>query len=86
MYESSSWASRGFCSDCGTHLFFKLKKTGEYNMPVGLFSHLEGLEMSMQYFCVALPFKVAGDTKNIVAKDSLTFFFKLDAISFSDNF
>ncbi|PCH60508.1 MAG: aldehyde-activating protein [SAR86 cluster bacterium] len=50
MYESSPWASRGFCINCGTHLFFKLKKSGEYNMPVGLFPTLTGLKMSMQYF------------------------------------
>lgn len=49
-YGSSTWASRGFCSNCGTHLFYRLKKTGSYNMPVGLFPDLENLEMSMQYF------------------------------------
>jgi len=50
MYESSPWASRGFCSECGTHLFFKFKESGEYNMPVGLFPGLKDLEMDMQYF------------------------------------
>ena len=50
VYESSSWASRGFCSVCGTHLFFRFTESGAYNMPVGLFPDLEGLEMVMQYF------------------------------------
>ncbi len=51
-YASSTWASRGFCAHCGTHLFYKFNETGAYNMPVGLFSHanIEGLEMEMQYF------------------------------------
>jgi hypothetical protein len=49
-YDSSAWASRGFCSECGTHLFYKFKQTGEYNMPVGLFPKLEGLNMVMQYY------------------------------------
>ncbi|MFK7855551.1 MAG: GFA family protein [Granulosicoccus sp.] len=49
-YQSSSWASRGFCADCGTHLFYKFDESGEYNMPVGLFSDLSDLEMDMQYF------------------------------------
>ncbi|MGF1758855.1 GFA family protein [Photobacterium sagamiensis] len=49
-YDSSSWASRGFCSNCGTHLFSRFKKTGSYNMPVGLFPNTENLVMSMQYF------------------------------------
>lgn len=50
LYASSSWASRGFCNDCGTHLFFKFKESGEYNMSVGAFSNLKGIEMDMQYF------------------------------------
>ena len=49
-YASSSWASRGFCGNCGTHLFYKLNKDGSYNIPVGLFSKLDNLVMTMQYF------------------------------------
>lgn len=49
-YDSSDWASRGFCSTCGTHLFYRLKKTGSYNMPVGLFSKIKDLVMTTQYF------------------------------------
>ena len=49
-YESSPWATRGFCSNCGTHLFYRLNKTGSYNMPVGLFPGIQGLEMTMQYY------------------------------------
>ncbi len=49
-YDSSAWASRGFCTECGTHLFFKFKESGEYNMPVGMFPNLKGMEMDMQYF------------------------------------
>ena len=49
-YESSPWATRGFCSQCGTHLFYRLNKTGSYNMPVGLFPEIQDLVMTMQYF------------------------------------
>ncbi|WP_076589146.1 GFA family protein [Vibrio ostreicida] len=49
-YDSSDWASRGFCQKCGTHLFSRFKKTGSYNVPVGLLPDTENLEMSMQYF------------------------------------
>jgi hypothetical protein len=49
-YKTSSWAFRGFCTEYGTHLFYKFKETGEQNMPVGLFSDWAGLEMDMQYF------------------------------------
>lgn len=49
-YNSSTWATRGFCANCGTHLFYRLNKSGDYNMPVGLFSKVNNLEMAMQYF------------------------------------
>lgn len=35
VYDSSEWAERGFCSNCGTHLFYKLKETQQYIVPVG---------------------------------------------------
>ena len=49
-YKSSPWAVRGFCANCGTHLFYRLNKTGSYNMPVGLFLKINDLVMTMQYF------------------------------------
>lgn len=49
-YDSSPWAKRGFCQVCGTHLYFRLKKAGTYNMPVGIFKDLGELEMTMQYY------------------------------------
>lgn len=36
-YNSSSWAERGFCKHCGSHLFYRLKETTDYYLPVGLF-------------------------------------------------
>ena len=39
IYDSSDWAQRGFCSKCGTHLFYKLKQPLKYVMPAGLFDH-----------------------------------------------
>ena len=35
-YDSSEWADRGFCAQCGTHLFYRLKHDQRYIMPVGL--------------------------------------------------
>jgi len=76
MYESSSWASRGFCTKCGTHLFYKLKASGEYNMPVGLFPDLEGLEMDMQYFSDARPsyYCFSNQTKEMTAAEIMEYF------------
>ena len=37
VYRSSDWAERGFCSTCGTHLFYHLLQGDDYILPAGLF-------------------------------------------------
>jgi len=76
VYESSPWASRGFCSECGTHLFYRLNKTGEYNMPVGMFPTLKNLEMTMQYFSDKRPdyYCFSNETEEMTEADIHTYF------------
>jgi hypothetical protein len=76
MYKSSSWASRGFCLECGTHLFYKFKETGEYNMPVGLFPNLEGLKMDMQYFSDMRPsyYCFTNETNEMTTEEIMAYF------------
>ena len=78
MYESSPWASRGFCSVCGTHLFYKLKKSGEYNIPVGIFQNLKELEMDMQYFSDQKPdyYCFSNETKEMTRTEIMEYFAK----------
>lgn len=75
-YDSSPWASRSFCGECGTHLFFKLKESGEYNMPVGLFPHLKDLKMDMQYFSDQRPdyYCFSNETKEMTKAEILAHF------------
>jgi hypothetical protein len=35
IYDSSEWAQRGFCKKCGSHLFYRLKDSMHYYIPVG---------------------------------------------------
>ncbi|PSW16929.1 GFA family protein [Photobacterium sanctipauli] len=37
IYQSSEWAERGFCSKCGTNLFYHLLPTNEFILSAGLF-------------------------------------------------
>lgn len=37
VFKSSDWAERGFCSKCGTHLYYRLVTANEYMLPAGLF-------------------------------------------------
>lgn len=50
IFESSDWAERGFCSNCGTHLYYHLKPTDEYEIPIGLFQAEDGFKFKQQIF------------------------------------
>ncbi len=50
VYSSSEWAERGFCSKCGTHLFFKHKGESKLFIPVGLFNDVDDFDFRRQIF------------------------------------
>ena len=49
-FSSSDWAERGFCRQCGSHLFYRLKEGGQHMVPVGLFETDDKLEFGHQVF------------------------------------
>ncbi|MHA1570914.1 MAG: GFA family protein [Alphaproteobacteria bacterium] len=50
VFNSSQWAERGFCSKCGTHLFYRLKGNQQHFMPVGLFAEDTNFVLDHQVF------------------------------------
>jgi hypothetical protein len=54
-FNSSDWAERGFCNNCGTHLFYRLKQNGQYFIPVGLLDQLTDLVLDHQIFIEQKP-------------------------------
>ena len=50
VYNSSSWAERGFCKKCGSHLFYRLKESRQHMIAVGLFVEQENLVFKSQVF------------------------------------
>jgi hypothetical protein len=50
VFNSSDWAERGFCRNCGTHLFYRLKGSGQHMVPIGLFDDREDLAFGTQVF------------------------------------
>ncbi|GAB4196627.1 MAG: GFA family protein [Wenzhouxiangellaceae bacterium] len=54
-YSSSDWAERGFCQRCGTHLFYRLKATGQYIVPAGLFGDNVEMQLHHQIFIEEKP-------------------------------
>ncbi len=70
VYSSSNWADRGFCSKCGTHLFYRLKESGQYIMPAGLFEHMD-YDFDHQIFIDQKPgwYDFKNDTKNMTGEE-----------------
>lgn len=66
-YSSSDWAERGFCKSCGTHLFYRLKKTGFMNLPLGLIDGNERFKFHVQIFVDHKPgnYSFANKTKEM---------------------
>lgn len=71
VYNSSEWAERGFCRHCGTHLFYRLRQTGQYIVPVGLLENSEGLVMDHQIFIDEKPgyYCFANETSNMTGAE-----------------
>jgi len=71
VFESSSWAERGFCRKCGSHLYYRIKEANQYEVPVGLFDELEDFELKCQVFIDAKPlfYSFANETSDMTAAE-----------------
>lgn len=75
-YDSSEWAQRGFCKNCGTHLFYQLKSTGQYHVPIGLFEDFADVDFDHQIFIDHKPkyYAFANETKNLTGEEVFAMF------------
>jgi hypothetical protein len=62
-YASSSWAERGFCTTCGTTLYYLLKPTHEHHLSVGAFDDPSPFRLTLELFIDRKPdgYALAGD-------------------------
>ncbi len=49
-FAGSEWAERGFCTTCGTTLFYFLKPTQTYTMSVGIFDDQAKFRLTREIF------------------------------------
>ena len=49
-FDSSEWGERGFCTKCGTNLFWHLKPKDAYAMSVGTFDDQSPFQLAMEIF------------------------------------
>lgn len=71
VFDSSPWAERGSCSNCGTHLFYRIKETGQHMMPVGLFDNDDDLVFRSQVFIDEKPsfYRFANETEDLTGAE-----------------
>lgn len=71
IYDSSEWAERGFCSVCGTHLYYKGKAGDALFVPVGLFPETEEFRFNRQIFIDKKPdyYCFANNTTDLTEKE-----------------
>lgn len=76
VYNSSDWAERGFCTLCGTHLFYRLKESQQHIMPAGLFSDVDQFDLDHQIFIDEKPgfYDFANKTKNMTGAEVFAMF------------
>jgi hypothetical protein len=79
IYQSSQWAERGFCKNCGSHLFYRLKENNHYYIPVGIFDQFdtdENLVFDLQVFIEEKPdyYTFANETKNMTGSELFALF------------
>ena len=71
IFDSSEWAERGFCRQCGTHLFYRLKDSQQHMVPVGLIDDDTNLVFESQVFIDAKPdfYEFSNKTNNMTGAE-----------------
>jgi len=66
-YQASEWAERGFCSHCGSNLFYHLLPTDAYSIPIDLFENQGDVVLSVEVYYDQKPayYEFANETKKI---------------------
>ncbi|MGB0906802.1 MAG: GFA family protein [Maricaulaceae bacterium] len=62
-YDSSEWARRGFCGECGANLFYNLKGSEFYSISAGALNIPAGTELTKELFIDEKPdyYAIAGE-------------------------
>ena len=69
--RSSDWAERGFCTQCGSNLFYHIIDSGDYQVSAGLFDDQSMFQMSLQVFSDRRPpyYEFSNKTKLMTAAE-----------------
>ncbi len=70
-YRSSDWAERGFCSKCGSNLYYRLVEADDYVVCAGILDDPGGLALTSQIFIDDKPgfYGFVNDTKKMTGAE-----------------
>ena len=83
-FQSSDWAERGWCSKCGSGMWYRFTSPGPYcgtyHMPVGLLDDHSGLTLTDEIFVdeKSNAFSYANDTKKMTGAEVMAQFAPTD--------
>ena len=71
VYRSCDWAELGFCSNCGSHLFYRSLDNGEYILQPGMFEDDDEFVLNQQIFIDEKPdfYSFANETSNLTGAE-----------------
>ena len=81
IYPSSAWAERGFCTTCGSSLFYRVTATGpmhgEYHIGLGTLDDPSGITFDTEYFIDLKPgnYRFGGDDRTQMTESQVLEFF-----------
>jgi len=72
-YRSSDRAERGFCTQCGSTLWYAMTRTGERNLAAGLFPGAGGGQMKYEFFADMCPsgYALAGEHRKLSSEEMI---------------
>ncbi|MCE7030088.1 GFA family protein [Jiella avicenniae] len=76
IYESSGWGERGFCTACGSTLFWRSKDAAHYAISAMAFDDLSEAVLTKQIFIDSKPdwYAFANETKSMTGAEFLAQF------------
>ena len=75
-FRSSDWAERGFCSECGSTLWYGTVHDGARYLSAGLFENAGGCAVEIQYFTDQCPqgYMLAGEHRRLTKEQTIELF------------
>lgn len=76
VFRSSDWAKRGFCSECGSALWYETVHDGHRNLAAGLFDNAGDATLAMEFNVDLKPqgFAMSGAHERLTEAETMALF------------